>query len=258
MKKNAALLAGAAAVALSCATWWAVASASDHDDGVSDLKSQDTNLTDLFVFREDNQTGNAGDAGNLVLIMNSNPRSLAGQQYYFSTQAQYEFHVTRVAQASLGAAATGNSDLTLRFTFGAPDTNGHQPITYTLVRGSTAEAPVSAGTTATWGESHADTGAPVAGNTFTSDGASLKVFAGLREDPFFFDVQSFFKLREDLLNQNTPTGFLGTADAPDFTHGYNVNAIVLSVPISYLQSSAAETGFDVWETVNIPQTSYTP
>lgn len=256
MKKKAATIA-LTAVVLSCATWWAVASASDHDDGVSDLKSQDTNITDVYAFREDNQTGNAADSGNLILVLDSNPRSLAGQQYYFSTQARYELHVSRVAPGNEGVAPTGSDDLTLRFTFGAPDSSGHQPITYALVRGTNAEADIAAGSTATIGESQAD-GAAVAGNSVSSDGKTLTVFAGLREDPFFFDVQGFFTLRENLLASGTPTGLRDASTAQDFTHGYNVNAIVVRVPISYLQSAAGETTFDVWGTTSIPQTSYNP
>src|SRR4028119_782016 len=66
--------------------------ASDHDDGETEIKSRHLNLTDLFVFREKDQ--NPGAGSDLVFIMNTNPRSLARQQYYFSTIARYEFNVT--------------------------------------------------------------------------------------------------------------------------------------------------------------------
>ena len=48
---------------------------------------------DLFVFREGDQTGVAADNDNLIFIMNTNDRSLARQQYYFNTNARYEFLV---------------------------------------------------------------------------------------------------------------------------------------------------------------------
>lgn len=55
------------------------AKTSDHDDGEVDTKGRNLNLTDLFVFREIDQNSQAS-SGDLVLIMNTNPRSLARQQ----------------------------------------------------------------------------------------------------------------------------------------------------------------------------------
>ncbi|MEX0766486.1 MAG: DUF4331 family protein, partial [bacterium] len=55
--------------------------ASDHDDGEMDLKGRALNITDLYAFRERDQNSAAAD-GDLVFIMNVNPRSLARQQYY--------------------------------------------------------------------------------------------------------------------------------------------------------------------------------
>jgi len=86
---------------------------SDHDDGETDIKGRNLNLTDLYVFREGDQTGSDGDNSNLILIMNTNPRSVARQQYYFSTQARYEFHITRLSDKN--AAVTGSDDVILRF-----------------------------------------------------------------------------------------------------------------------------------------------
>ena len=75
LKKASAALA----VALLAGTiGWVAVRASDHDDGETDRKSRSLNLTDLYVFRENDQDGSAA-AGNLVLIMNTNPRSVARQ-----------------------------------------------------------------------------------------------------------------------------------------------------------------------------------
>ena len=63
--------------------------ASDHDDGEVDTKGRNLNLTDLYVFREKDQNPQAS-ANDLVLVMNTNPRSLARQQYFFSTRARYQ------------------------------------------------------------------------------------------------------------------------------------------------------------------------
>ena len=80
----------------------------------------------------------------------------------------------------------------------------------------------------------------------------MKLFAGLREDPFFFDVEAFFRVRAGAAGGGPAVGFAPAIDAVDFAQGYNVNAVVLSVPISFLQSGGTDTIFDVWESVSIP------
>ena len=110
--------------------------ASDHDDGENDNKSRSLNLTDLYVFREDKEIS-GGDANHLVFLMNSNPRSLPQQQYYFSTKARYEIHVSRVG-TSKDVPISTDDDIIMRFTFGAPDATGKQAITFaTIIDGVT-------------------------------------------------------------------------------------------------------------------------
>src|SRR5688500_18723969 len=104
-----------------------VVRASDHDDGEFDEKGRSYALTDLYVFREDWHSGVAGDSANLILVMNTSPRSLPQQQYYFSTKARYEFHIKRVGDRTV--AYTSGEDVLLRFTFSAPDTEKKQGIT---------------------------------------------------------------------------------------------------------------------------------
>ncbi len=222
--------------------------ASDHDDGENDVKARALNLTDLYVFREGDQTGNAADNANLILIMNTNPRSLARQQYYFSTQARYEFHVTR--RAGPNEPVTGGDDVILRFTFGEPNDSAQQPITVSaIVDGASSNANTTSGggpilTTAV--------GAAPVVNEVDIGGDSITVFSGLREDPFFFDVESFFRVRAGALGLGPAVGFRSTSEAIDFAKGYNVNAIVVRIPIAFLAGSSGATTFDVWETISIP------
>ena len=83
--------------------------ASDHDDGETDTKGRNVNLTDLYAFREGDQTGNAAQNSNLILVMNTNPRSVARQQYYFSARARYEFRIERAVNNSATPTAAGLS-----------------------------------------------------------------------------------------------------------------------------------------------------
>lgn len=215
--------------------------ASDHDDGEVDTKGRNLNLTDLFVFREKDQNPNAS-AGDLILIMNTNPRSLARQQYYFSTKARYEFKVSRVGNND--ATPTGVPDVTLRFEFDKPNAKGQQGMKLTAIRdGATLVANQQLQTTPL------NTAPEV--KQVALGGSQVSVFAGLREDPFFFDVEQYFRVRGGALGIGPKVGFRDPSTAIDFAKGYNVNAIAVRVPIQFLQGATATTTFDVWETISV-------
>jgi hypothetical protein len=228
-----ALIAGTSALSLK---------ASDHDDGEVDTKGRNRNLTDLYVFREKDQNPNAAE-GDLIFVMNTNPRSLARQQYYFSNNARYEFNVTRVANNNDNP--TGKTDVTLQFEFSQPDANRQQQVEVTAIRdgrrittkGTIRTTPLNS--------------APIVNQVSLGD-STLGVFAGLREDPFFFDVEQFFRVRAGALGIGPQVGFRDPNKAIDFAKGYNVNAIAVRVPIKFLQGSTSATTFDVWETISIP------
>ncbi len=214
--------------------------ASNHDDGELDLKGRALHTTDFFVFREADQNPSAG-AGDLVFILNVNPRSVARQEYAFSTGAQYDIHVTRAADKD--ATPTGKTDALLRFEFGAPGKDGSQPIKLTTVRdGATTAGPMGVLRTTPL----AAAAAPIV-NQATVGGGTFSVFAGLREDPFFFDVEQFFRVRAGALGMGPKVGF--RTPGYDFTAGYNVLSIAVRVPRAWLQGSTQATTFDAWSTV---------
>lgn len=221
--------------------------ASDHDDGTTDTKTQNTNLTDLYVFTETSQNSSAND-GDLIFIMNTNPRSLPRQSYFFNTSARYQFNVTRIDDND--DVPTGKVDAVLRFEFAAPDTNNQQKVTITAIRDGRSKS-----TTTTTGSASVMTtpldDAPI-NNEIELDGETLTVFAGLREDPFFFDVERYFQVRDSAAQGNLGSiGFRAAGEGVDFTAGYNVLSIVVRVPRTFLQSNNDETSFDVWETITV-------
>ena len=216
--------------------------ASNHDDGELDMKGRALHTTDLFVFREQDQNP-AAAAGDLVLIMDVNPRSLPRQEYSFSTNAQYDFHITR--SMSNDTTPTGKTDAMLRFQFGAPAKDGSQPIKVTAWRdGAAATAAMGAARTTPL----AAAGAPIV-TPVSIGGGAISVFAGLREDPFFFDVEQFFRVRAGALGMGPKVGF--REPGYDFTAGYNVLSIVARVPRAWLAGSTGATTFDVWTTVSV-------
>ncbi|HEV2440211.1 MAG TPA: DUF4331 family protein [bacterium] len=216
--------------------------ASNHDDGELDMKGRALHTTDLFVFREQDQNAGAA-AGDLVFIVNVNPRSLPRQDYNFSTNAQYDVHVTRAM--SNDATPTGKTDAMLRLEFGAPAKDGSQPIKLTAWRdGVTNASAMGAARTTPLSAAGAPIVTPVA-----VGGGAISVFAGLREDPFFFDVEQFFRVRAGALGMGPKVGF--REPGYDFTAGYNVLSIALRVPRAWLAGSTSATTFDAWTTVSV-------
>ena len=80
----------------------------------------------------------------------------------------------------------------------------------------------------------------------------MQVFAGPREDPFFFDLEQFFTILPDratpisgqavaLADANTPkaTSFRAPGAAKDFLVGFNVLSIVVEVPRALLKGSGS-------------------
>lgn len=215
--------------------------ASDHDDGEADTKARSLNLTDLYAFREQDQNPNAAP-GDLVLVMNTNPRSVARQQYFFSTNARYEFKLTRVADKD--ATPGGQEDITLRFEFAPPTDRNQQQIKFTVVRDGKEISATNLRTTPLNSEK------PIV-NQLVANGSKLAVFAGLREDPFFFDVEQFFRVRAGALGTGPAVGFRPANQALDFAKGYNVNTIVARIPQKFLQGNTSTTIYDVWETISL-------
>jgi hypothetical protein len=273
------LLLGAAGVATTH-----YATASDHDDGEIDLKGRALNLTDHFAFKS------PASPDQLSLIMYFNPRSLPGKQYFLSTNARYEFHVSRAANKN--AAPTVADDIVFRFEAAAPTAAGVQQVTMTMLKNG-MEIGKHTGMSTGIGASKADT---ITTNTASIGGASMRYFIGQRQDSFHFDVVRFFQVRA-FLAQRLFGGANGNGDAtaaladncrgdkflanlqpggvaanerggvsdgdvinlfnppscaPDFTKNLNVTAIVLNVPISALQANG-ETVFDTWSTISVAE-----
>ncbi|MBD2462156.1 DUF4331 domain-containing protein [Oscillatoria sp. FACHB-1407] len=224
--------------------------ASDHDDGDIDTRSRALSLTDLYVFRERDQNPSVA-TDDLILIMNTNPRSLARVQYYFSSNAQYEFRVSRVGNNN--AVPTGVPDVRLRVTFSGPDRANRQRMTLTLVDRNGRETVINRGNNGrplfTTALNEAST--PIINQTRIA-GLPVTVFAGLREDPFFFDVEQYFRVRAGLLGTGPSVGFRPPSTARDFAAGYNVNTIALRVPRRLLQGGTRNTTFDVWLSLLTP------
>ncbi|HEX5241111.1 MAG TPA: DUF4331 family protein [Candidatus Limnocylindrales bacterium] len=193
-----------------------LASASDHLDapalgglsqgGMFDPHSDhgDRDIADLYVFD--------GSASKTVFALTTNPAvNLFGGT--FGANDRYILNVDRNGDAI--------QDLAYVWRFGAV-ANGAQTYTVTRYEGANAVS-LGSGTRIASGST--------AGTGISSGKGGVSTFAGVRSDPFFFDLTGFegtvFGLGTDQLG----------SDPTDFFLGLNVEAIVLQVPNDSLGGS---------------------
>jgi hypothetical protein len=138
----------------------------------------------------------------------------------FGTDVKYVINVDRNGNALV--------DLAYVWTFG-PVSDGAQRYTVTRYTGLNATSLKTGVVIAT---------GSTAGNGTASGKGSAKVFAGVRSDPFFFDLTGFigtvFGIGDDDLS-------VLDGNATDFFAGLNTNAVVIEVP-----DDALATNIGVW------------
>jgi Domain of unknown function (DUF4331) len=211
--------------------------AADHGDADSLATNAAADITDLFAWTNANHT-------RLNLVMDVSPNAAAGD--HFSTSVLYVFHVQ--AFAAYGMAPTvGPTNIICKF---ASDTS--------------VECWV--------GTSEYVTGDPSDTAGLDSADGKVKVFAGQRNDPFFFNLHGFANVvaEVDAAEPTLPpddghgcydlgvTGPVLVADLAKDTNGVdpgtdtfagqNVNAIVLQVDTTLLNGGGPILG--VWASTN--------
>jgi len=212
-KLESALLAAAVAGSLSLAS---PTMAADHRDAptIDDYSAIDIN--DVFMFRDPPCTTATCTSQNLVVALSTQAVAdpLFGSSYHFQENALYRLNFTTRSNAR----PTANID----FVFGpfgnGPDCPAPQPACQTY-RAVFPNKVVIEGL-ATQGASSATHNPPIV----TTEGG-IKVFAGPREDPFFFDLVGF---NRTIASNPTAVLFTGV----DAFKGKNINAIVVEFPIS--------------------------
>jgi hypothetical protein len=159
-------------------------------------------ITDVYAFQK------PGNPNKTILMMNVNPLAptLAST---FNTDAVYQINVDNDGDAK--------TDVSFRVRF-TDDGQGGQTATVRRQTGSNAQNPGSGGGAVV-------KNAPVSfgSDAIVTKSGAFRFFAGIRSDPFFFDLLGFL----DGLN------FTGT----DFFIDKNVFAIVLEVPNTSLGSN---------------------
>jgi hypothetical protein len=214
--------------------------ASDHADTAENVNRIGADLTDVFIFPSPE------DDDNVVLIMDVHGLIPAGQGASFDPGVLYQFKID----------TTGDliEDLVIQAKF-----FGTGPSQTVGIAGPMK--PLTTGTSAIYGRRN-----PVLGpinEAFQPNPAGLpgmKVFAGLRADPFFFDVEQLYTIFPDRHTpltgkvQNFPDpnaphagGFRPPGQAQDFLADLNVLSIVVELPRVALGGGLIR----LWETTSI-------
>ena len=171
-------------------------------------------LTDLFVF------ASPADPGRTVLIMDVNP---------FMTGS--EFHPDGVYRINIDTDGDAHADAAFTFAFSPPD-NGAQTGTAYYATGPQARQPEPAGDVLIAG---APVGFDAAAQPIQVLGSgSVRLFFGVRSDPFFADAEGAFH------------GFQWTG--VDTFAGKNVLSIALEVPNDMLGDGSV---IGVWASVSV-------
>ena len=181
----------------------------DHLDSPFVALNGKVDITDLYVFHPP-PTGTQ-DLTKTVLVLNVNPFTVPGIKPTFSRDALYQIKIDTNGDAKADIVYT--VDFRVK-----PFPNGTQ-LTF-VSRGSSL---IGVGAT---------------GSPFNLNGGG-KAFAGIRDDPFFFDLLAFLGLHA-----------FGAPEAADTFAGVNVSSIVLEVPTTDVGTTVG-----VWATVSMPDGS---
>ncbi|MDB4969123.1 MAG: hypothetical protein JWN44_4812 [Myxococcales bacterium] len=214
--------------------------AADHQDGPAATASPAADITDVFAWM-------SADHTKMYLVMDVFPAATTAAK--FDTNVLYVFHAT--SKASILATTGSSVDVICKF-------DAAQAISCwaadELVTGATAGAPTTG---------------------IASASGKLKVWAGLRDDPFFFNLDGFKKLVTTV--KGAAGALLPTVDASgcpkvdsmtsgvlvnqlkqdpnggapvDHFAGLNVLALVVSIDASLLTKGGPIVG--VWASTNKP------
>ncbi|MGH3137859.1 MAG: DUF4331 family protein [Gaiellaceae bacterium] len=169
----------------------------DHLDAPTVKKDGRTDINDVYVFHP----GASQNLNRTVLAMTVNPAAGVISGTTFRPGARYELLIDTNGNA--------RPDITIRTQFSSVE-NGQQDYTVRRIKGDDSKV-IARGET---------------NEVESEDG--VKAFAGLRDDPFFFDLAAF----------NAGAAFCPGGVGTDFFLGLNTSVIAVEVPTSMIGSGA--------------------
>ena len=211
--------------------------ASDHQDTPEVELSPRMDVNDVYAF-----PGASADRIALVLTTSSPITPAQSPAAAFDPNLLYQLKVDNTGD--------GVEDKVFQITFSGTGTN--QQVT---VRGPVAPAQV--GTMNTLVANAASvTGAT---NTNLGSASGVQAFAGIRDDPFFLDLEQFFRIVPDrkpvsgplsqLPDAPSASAFRAPGQAVDYLRGINTLAIVLELPTAML-TDGGNRKIGIWGTIS--------
>lgn len=233
----------AAVLSLGCLTLNQSLTAADHREAPAVNGAGEGDIIDVYTFLDPK------DDSRIVMIMGVNPFAVPAVlgSYKFSPDFLYQFKVDRTGDAledfvvQVLFDGTSGSSQTYRVYVGAPEAGSAGALNKTLSRAPSLEGSVGQVVTA----------------------GSMQAFAGLREDPFVFDVGQLNRIlsgQQDVFRQvTTPVPAIGTlrgrpirangTSGIDSFGGFSASYIAVSFPKSMISSSGI---VNIWGTVSAP------
>jgi hypothetical protein len=234
-RRGVAVLGAAALVA---ATGIGVARASDHQDNPLVELNARMDMTDVYAFP-------GATPGRVALVMNSSAFLTPGAtpNAAFDQNLLYQFKVDNTGDAK--------EDRVIQVTF-----RGTGPDQTVEVRGPAAPSVVGAMNNQVVAVDPVVTGRI---NQSLGSANGVQVFAGARQDPFFIDLEQFFRIVPDRKPVGGPLSMLPDAPsassfraanaAVDFVKDFNVLSIVVELPASML-TAGGNSKIGVWGTIS--------
>jgi hypothetical protein len=212
----------------------------DIQDSPTLVARPGADISDVYLFPSPT------NSNDVVAVLNVHPGLAAGTgtTAFFDPAVLYTMKFdARYSSEAIGSRPSEN--LVIQFSMGVV-TGGTQQI---FVYGPAA--PNQTGTTTTLVNGGFTTGTGLINQTFPA--GNLTVFAGVREDPFFFDLTQFYNIIPDRNKGSTATSCLpgtGSGSCPtgfntvgtDFFANSNVLSIVVEMPKTVLTQAAGATG----------------
>lgn len=215
-----------------------LAHASDHQDTADVELNPSQDMTDFYAF-----PGATSD--RIALVLNSWPVITPAQAgtVTFDPNLLYQIKIDNTGDAV--------EDRVIQVTF-----TGSGATQQVQVRGPLVPSTTGAMSNVVASDAPVVTGAI---NTVLGSSSGIQVYAGVRDDPFFIDLEQFFRILPDRkpvtgslsLLPSTPSAsaFRPAGSAVDFLAGFNVLSIVIELPTSML-TAGGNSKIGLWGTIS--------
>jgi hypothetical protein len=219
------------------------ARSSDHQDSPVTLGRPGADITDPYIFPAPD------NPNNVVMVMNVHPLIPKGQgpNTFFDPGVLYQMNFDGIDENTKTPSQNISQTFVIQFAAGTPGPNQQ-------IQVFGPGHPVSTGNEATLLTA---SGSGTINTPFTV--GHMKIFAGAREDPFFFDLGSFLKILPDrnagstaqsclpkIGNGTCPQGFNNPAS--DTLYQFNVLSFVVEMPRADLIAGCGGSKLAFWVT----------